>query len=402
MSTRLALSVCGLVLLAGSFAGAQEALLNELYGGGVHAYYAGRTDEAHRLLSSAITQGSQDPRAYYFRGLAASRMGKAAEAAADFKEGAKLEVAFEERIPQRIGLALERIQGSQRMQIEMARREAKLAARAEAKRVEQAKYEEQVRAEREVLRQPVVDTRPLAPAVVPAEAVVPMGADPFAAGAETVKVEAKPMPGAPAAGAADPFGAPAAPGAMPPAADPFGAAPAPAPAPMPPAADPFGAPAPAPAIRSAHPRPPRHPRRPIPLAVRHLLRHLRRPQPPRRLRCLPRLIRSAHPRRRLPRLRHRLPIPLAHRLRLRPPLRLRHPPQLRCLLPRRPPLIRSALRRLHPLRLRLRLRLRLILLVLPLRHQPRRPLLPLGPLLQPRPRAEAIRSARSFGRSARR
>src|SRR5258706_15852426 len=52
---------------------AQDHLLDDLYGRGVHAYFSHRYPEANDLLSQAITSGSKDARAYYFRALAQNR-----------------------------------------------------------------------------------------------------------------------------------------------------------------------------------------------------------------------------------------------------------------------------------------------------------------------------------------
>ena len=46
----------------------QDELVADLYGRGVHAYFEGEFDAAHKLLSDAIEQKTQDPRCYYFRG----------------------------------------------------------------------------------------------------------------------------------------------------------------------------------------------------------------------------------------------------------------------------------------------------------------------------------------------
>ncbi len=70
---------------------AQDSLLQEMYGQGVHAYFAGKYDQAHELFSTAIDQGSQDPRCYYYRGLAFAKLGRPDEAEADYKRGAELE-----------------------------------------------------------------------------------------------------------------------------------------------------------------------------------------------------------------------------------------------------------------------------------------------------------------------
>src|SRR5262245_8431619 len=83
-------SVIGLALVAAicSFraASAQDPVLSELYGRGVHSYFSGRSGEASSDLTTAISLGSRDPRVYYFRGLATGND-------ADLRMGAMLEKA---------------------------------------------------------------------------------------------------------------------------------------------------------------------------------------------------------------------------------------------------------------------------------------------------------------------
>ena len=59
---------------------AQDALLEDLYGRGVHAFFAQRIPDAFNALNAAIASGSRDPRAYYFRGLTLNRLGRPDEA----------------------------------------------------------------------------------------------------------------------------------------------------------------------------------------------------------------------------------------------------------------------------------------------------------------------------------
>lgn len=101
-------------------------VLSAVYGQGVHAFYAHRHDDAYRLLTDAINNGYQDPRAYYFRGLVADSQGRAYEAESDWQAGAELEA--EGKINGDIGRALARIQGSCRARLEKIRREAKVQA----------------------------------------------------------------------------------------------------------------------------------------------------------------------------------------------------------------------------------------------------------------------------------
>src|SRR5207244_12369381 len=47
----------------------QDAMLEELYGRGVHAFFAGNIRGSFDSLNAAIQSGSRDPRAFYYRGL---------------------------------------------------------------------------------------------------------------------------------------------------------------------------------------------------------------------------------------------------------------------------------------------------------------------------------------------
>ena len=105
----------------------EEAILSELYGSGVHAYFSGQYFEADRLLSSAIDQGTKDPRAYYFRAMTNLRLGRADAAQNDMAKGAELEI---DDVDGRyaVGRSMERVQGQGRLQVEQHRRKARLVA----------------------------------------------------------------------------------------------------------------------------------------------------------------------------------------------------------------------------------------------------------------------------------
>jgi len=102
---------------------AQNDVLDEFYGQGHHAYFRGDPVAAEAYLTTAIGEGSKDPRVFYYRGLANLCQGKLVEAEVDFHDGAVLEAEGHGRL---IGRALERIQGQQRLVIEKARRDARL------------------------------------------------------------------------------------------------------------------------------------------------------------------------------------------------------------------------------------------------------------------------------------
>ncbi len=50
-----------------------QGVMDEVYGRGVHAYFAGDDVRATEWLNSVIEAGSQDPRVYYYRGLSFCR-----------------------------------------------------------------------------------------------------------------------------------------------------------------------------------------------------------------------------------------------------------------------------------------------------------------------------------------
>ncbi|MGB7347948.1 MAG: hypothetical protein WBD20_27230 [Pirellulaceae bacterium] len=118
--------LCASATFCPQSASAQDAILSELYGHGVHAYYAGRYDEAYQLFSSAINNGTKDPRAYYFRGIVSIQRGSSYEAESDWQQGAKLEASGKSVAS--IGSSLSRFQGSGRLQLEQIRQSARLQA----------------------------------------------------------------------------------------------------------------------------------------------------------------------------------------------------------------------------------------------------------------------------------
>lgn len=120
---------------AGSLASAQEAytLLNELYGRGVHAYFSSQYDEALGHLDMAVENGSRDPRCYYFRGMTLIRLGRGHESEQQFQAGATLEFSSEGAYD--VARSLERIQGAERLQLEAVRRNARLVAMRQPRRV---------------------------------------------------------------------------------------------------------------------------------------------------------------------------------------------------------------------------------------------------------------------------
>jgi hypothetical protein len=122
-----------------SAAQAEDAAVDKLYGEGVHAFFANDVTAAHKHLEASIAAGNRDPRCYYYRGLAAWRLGKADAAKADFRQGATLEAASPDMTTM-INRSMQRVQGSTRLSIEKFRSDAQLAALAARKQREAARY----------------------------------------------------------------------------------------------------------------------------------------------------------------------------------------------------------------------------------------------------------------------
>ena len=126
-NTRIML-VTSLLFISGlGRAQAEDYVLDELYGSGVHAFFCRDYQMAIDLLTSASAEGSTDPRVYYFRGLANLEMGLEHEGEEDFRTGARYE--FSKSGAYRIGQSLQRIQGFKRLKLEKFRRAASIQAR---------------------------------------------------------------------------------------------------------------------------------------------------------------------------------------------------------------------------------------------------------------------------------
>lgn len=206
---------------------ASEDLLSR----GIHTFHRGRYSAAHELLTAAISAGSEDPQAFYYRGLSSLRLGQTDDATQDFQAGAQLELrtgssAFV------AGRSLERIQGRDRLLLQRIRTQARVmnTPQREQQQLANSNVPASAPATESVPSESVTRTPP--PPMPPAES------DPFAP--KTPAPATPPAPTTP----------------MPPA-DPFAPKPAPA-TPMPPLstppADPF-APKPAAPAPTATPAP---------------------------------------------------------------------------------------------------------------------------------------------------
>jgi hypothetical protein len=139
------------ILTTGTLQAQQDRLLADLYGRGVHAYFDGQLEVSHKLLSEVIEQKTQDPRAYYFRGVVLTRLGRAELATKDFDAGATLEAKDVQQVYP-VNRSLQRVQGKVRLTLETHRKEARLALRKYEGERRRVRYEALKAAEKDVLR----------------------------------------------------------------------------------------------------------------------------------------------------------------------------------------------------------------------------------------------------------
>ncbi len=123
-----------------------------VYGAGVHSFFAGQLGRSYDDLTNAIEAGSRDPRVYYFRGLAALRMGRTDEAEADFTKGAELEADPQRLMVVDVARSLERVQGPDRLQLERHRTRARLVSQQQNRRASKRRYLDTMDAQDEVQR----------------------------------------------------------------------------------------------------------------------------------------------------------------------------------------------------------------------------------------------------------
>ncbi len=105
---------------------AVENQAEKLYGEGVHAFFDGDYAKTVNLLKQVERLGSEDPRPYFYLGLAYSRLGMEADAKATLKEAAAFEWVGQSTRDYGVSDALRRIQGIERLYVEAFRSKAKM------------------------------------------------------------------------------------------------------------------------------------------------------------------------------------------------------------------------------------------------------------------------------------
>ena len=129
--------------------------VDHIYGKGVHAFFDQNYGEAVAILSRADELKSNDPRTYYFLGLAYLRQGKYELADQSFKEAAVLEFSVRSVRDYFVSESLRRIQGTERQRIETIRAEERINAQKREQQIREARYGAEKTAGKEALRQSV-------------------------------------------------------------------------------------------------------------------------------------------------------------------------------------------------------------------------------------------------------
>lgn len=148
--------VLGLVLAAFvGLAHADEPAPNSqaALGQAVHAYNTGSFQEAFDHLTVAIQAKSDDPRVYFYRGLALLELGQSEEAGKLFAIGARLEAGDSVGV-YNVNRALERVQGPGRIMIESLRKVAKAEAIKKREAAREARRAQLERNEERVIAKP--------------------------------------------------------------------------------------------------------------------------------------------------------------------------------------------------------------------------------------------------------
>ena len=148
-----------------------QTLLNEIFGRGIHAYYVGNQDDAQKMFTSAIENGLEDPRVYYFRGIVSFDLGNTEEAISDWERGAEIEA--NSRVNFTVGRSISRFQGSGRVQLESIRQAAKLSAMEARMERAEIRYGEIANAN----IPPSTSSKGIAPPPIPSDIVNPFAAD---------------------------------------------------------------------------------------------------------------------------------------------------------------------------------------------------------------------------------
>ena len=141
----------GAMLVATTFVIAEES--DQVYGKGVHAFFDRDYEGAVTILLQIEDIKSDDPRPYYFLGLAYLRQKKTEEADQCFKKAAQLEYSGRALRDYAVSESLRRIQGEERLRIEKIRSDELTNARVREQQLREARYGSENAADRNAIRQ---------------------------------------------------------------------------------------------------------------------------------------------------------------------------------------------------------------------------------------------------------
>ena len=129
-----------------------------IYGRGVHAFFDRNYELAITILSQAEEIDTEDPRPFYFLGLAHLRQDETELAEQYFRKAAQLEFGGRALRNYPVSESLRRIQGEERVRIENIRTEERTNARMMEQRLREARYGTGNTAAREALLQSLQQT----------------------------------------------------------------------------------------------------------------------------------------------------------------------------------------------------------------------------------------------------
>ena len=139
------------MLVGATYAVADES--DQIYGKGVHAFFDRDYEGAVTILLQVEDIKSEDPRPYYFLGLAYLRQNQTEEAEQTFTKAARLEYSGRALRDYAVSEALRRIQGEERLRIEKIRSDERTNARLREQQHRDARYSSNNAADRNALRQ---------------------------------------------------------------------------------------------------------------------------------------------------------------------------------------------------------------------------------------------------------
>ncbi len=142
---------CVLCSVCFSETGSSAQRIETLYGQAVHAFFGHDYQETVDLLGDVVKMKSEDPRVYFFLGLAHRRLGDNKQAERYFKQAARFELTGFKARDYQISEVLRRIQGTERQIIEKYRQQARQEWQEEEKQRRQILYGEQKAQDRAVL-----------------------------------------------------------------------------------------------------------------------------------------------------------------------------------------------------------------------------------------------------------